>query len=461
MTELEKSGTSFAVPNDPKYLLLDPRIIADAEGVHCVLGTVEKDQRNPLFVEDKLWEPRFDNLYANVLFDEEERIYKCWYSPFIIDERTSSTPREKRSSLNYATVTPKRREMGVCYAISKVGIVWEKPGLGIVAFNESKDNNIVVRGPHGAGVWKDLSDPDPARRYKMLFRGDHMSVSFSPDGLHWSCPTACPEMQARGDTHNNSFWSPHPGEYVSITRLWGKGKRLVGRTESSDFLKWTEAVEVLRALPTEPHRQTYAMLVFRYANVYLGLVTMLNTDSDTVDCELAWSPDTVHWERVCPGTSLIPRGTEGSYDSGCIYAAAYPIVKDGEIKLYYGGNNGKHTSWRDGFFCLAHLRTDGFAGIETVKPDVAGTVMTKPIQCVGRNLQVSADTAGGLLRVTIMDADGFGLDDCETVDTNTGDGIIQWKNGCDLSRFLGKPIRLQFKLKAVRLYAFSFSSTKA
>ena len=40
---------------------------------------------NPLFVEDEPWEQRFDNLYGNVNYDEEDRLYKCWYSPFVVD----------------------------------------------------------------------------------------------------------------------------------------------------------------------------------------------------------------------------------------------------------------------------------------------------------------------------------------------------------------------------------------
>lgn len=450
VTDEKSQKAILKVPNDPKYLLLDSRIIASTEGTHLVLGTIEKDQRNPLFVEDKPWEPRFDNLYPNIIFDGQEELYKCWYNPFIIDPRTSSTAR--------------RREMGVCYATSKDGMVWEKPDLGIVEFDGSRKNNIVVRGPYGPGVWKDLSDPDPSRRYKMFLKNhsflpDHMSVSFSPDGLHWSPPEACPEIEAKGDTHNNAFWAQHLNKYVGITRLWDKEKRvrIVGRTESVDFLKWTKAAEVFRALPTEAHRQTYAMPVFPYANVYLGLVMMFNTDDDTVDCELSWSPDTVHWERVCPGTPLIPRGAEGSYDSGCIYAAAYPITRNGKIMLYYNGSNGNHAGWRDGFFCLARLRPDGFAGLEPVKSDVVGTVATEPVECVGRNLQLSADALGGSLRVAIVDADGFGLGDCEPIDSNVTDGMVRWRNNRDLSEFLGKPIQFRFELRNARLYAFGFS----
>ena len=458
MADLKEGDSSSEVPSDAKYLLLDSRIISRSEGVRCAPGTVRKDEHNPLFAEDKAWEPRYDNLYANVLFDEEEQLYKCWYSPFIIDERSYGASRERRATVSYGKAGPTKREMGVCYAVSRDGIAWEKPELGLIDFKGSTKNNIVQRGTHGAGVCKDLDDPDPARRYKMFSKDRSMSVYFSPDGLNWGDPVACPEIEAAGDTHNNTLRAPHLEKYVGITRLWD-GQRVVGRTESADYLKWTRAVEVFRALPAEEHRQIYAMPTFRYANVYLGLIMMFNTDSDTVDCELAWSPDTVHWERVCPGTSLIPRGSYGSYDWGCIYAAGNPIVKDGEIKLYYGGNNGMHGNWRDGFFCLAHLRVDGFACMEAVNPRSAGIVVTNPIQCIGRDLQVSADAAGGSVRVAVVDADGFGVDDCEPVFANITDGKIKWKDGRDLSRFLGKPIQLQFELKAARLYAFGFSDT--
>ena len=66
---------------------------------------------------------------------------------------------------------------------------------------------------------------------------------------------------------------------------------------------------------------------------------MFNTETDLVDCELAWSSDTVQWERVCPGTPLIPRGPDGSFDWGCVYGAAYPFLKDGRLQAYYGGSN--------------------------------------------------------------------------------------------------------------------------
>lgn len=37
---------------------------------------MNKDKRNPLFKEDKPWEPRYDNVYCNVIYDEQDKIYK-------------------------------------------------------------------------------------------------------------------------------------------------------------------------------------------------------------------------------------------------------------------------------------------------------------------------------------------------------------------------------------------------
>ena len=137
------------MPARATYLVLDSRIIDTTDNARLAVGVVKKHPANPLFREDKPWEPRFDNLYANVLYDEQDKRYTCWYSPFIVDKAVSDTPREKRSQVPYR---PRGREMGVCYAVSKDGLTWEKPDLGLIEFNGSKANNLVVRGPHGAGM---------------------------------------------------------------------------------------------------------------------------------------------------------------------------------------------------------------------------------------------------------------------------------------------------------------------
>ncbi|MBK9166809.1 MAG: hypothetical protein IPM24_05020 [Bryobacterales bacterium] len=439
------------------HLLLDSRVTAQVEGARLRLGTVTKDRANPLFGEERPWEVRFDNLYANVLRDDDGW-YKCWYSPFIVDPAVSETPRGERSGVPYR---PRGREMGVCFARSRDGIAWEKPGLGLIEFAGSRRNNLVSRGPHGAGVWRDDHDPDPARRYKMFFSGDRQTPGLdrravacmvSADGLRWTNPVSLDAIDAPADTHNFAFWSEELQRYVGFTRLREappRRHRLVGRTESPDFIHWTKAAEVFRSLPGEETRQTYAMPVFRYGSAYLGLIMMFNTDSDKVDCELAWSPDTVRWERVCPGTPLIPRGPEGSYDAGCVYAAAHPVVERDEIRLYYGGSNGPHTGWRDGSFCLARLRPDGFAGYAAE----SGSIVTKRVRCTGSRLLVTAD--GGLIRAGVRGLAGREPGDAKPLTGAVTARAVEWRGG-DLPA--DRDVELVFELRDATLYAFRFAA---
>ena len=110
---------------------------------------------------------RFDNLYANVIYDDEQQLYRCWYNPFIADPLVSKTPREQRHLVPYR---PYDREFGICYAVSKDGLKWTKPELNLVDFEGSKANNLLLRGVHGAGILKDLRDPQ--RLYKMFYGGN-------------------------------------------------------------------------------------------------------------------------------------------------------------------------------------------------------------------------------------------------------------------------------------------------
>ena len=444
-----------------RFLLLDGRIVESVRNAQLTVGTVAKHDRNPLFAEDKPWEPRFDNLYANVLYDEDENLYKCWYSPFIIDESTTNTPREDRvngGKFRYqGKHTGRRREMGICYAVSRDGITWEKPSLGVVEFNDGKENNLVWRGPHGTGIFKDPRDPDPKRRYKAFFKGKMISVGFSPDGIHWSDAIECPEANVRGDTHNNAFWAPTLGRYVGITRTWAKPRgRQVARTSSRDFLKWTEAKVVLEGI--ENHLQTYAMPVFYYAGVYIGLPAIYNSQTDRTHTELAWSPDTVTWHRIEPGTPLIANGAKkGRYDWGTVYAAACPVFLKDEIRLYYGACDDKHFGWRNGYFCLATLRPDGFAGYEPISPDVPAIVTTRPVVGTGHAVAVSADIGkGGSVTATIFDADGNKLAQSRPLRKNATDTKLKWPAKLNPAEFKGKKIRIEFQLENTKIYSFIF-----
>ena len=444
---LSALATEVDTPRN-RFLLLDGRIVEKVENARLAVGAVQKHKANPIFGEDKPWEKRFDNLYGNVIYDEEEMIYKCWYSPFIVDHSAKGMSLAERNSKQYEP--PRDREMGICYATSRDGITWEKPNLGLVDYEGSKANNIVWRGPHGAGIFKDFQDPDPLRKYKTIFQG--LKVSVSSDGLHWEAPNPCEGVRVAGDTHNNAFWAPTLGKYVGITRTWGKMGREVARVESEDFFTWTQEKTVLEGI--DKTHQTYAMPVFFHGGIYLGLVAIHEQNSDRVWTELAWSPDTKLWIRVCPGTPLIPCSDKKlDYDFGCVYPCAYPVFLKDEIRLYYGGSDYLHFGWRTGSLCLATLRPDGFAGYEQETRDKPAVITTTAIPYTGQALQITADVAKeGWVKVSIVDKDGKHIATAKTVSKTVTDGRLRFQKKINLDE-----VRLQFELSDAKLYSFMFA----
>ena len=454
---------------EERYLLLDSRIVEEVDNGKLTVGTIEKDDKNnPLMVADKPWELRWDNVYANVIFDAEEQLYKCWYTPFIIDERTSLTPENERNPAahDYMRKRPSQREEALLYAISKDGIAWEKPELRIVEFNGSKKNNILSRGFSGTGVIKDVRDPDPKRRYKAFYAGQHNNIQrvrFSPDGLNWGQEIECPEIEAGGDTHNSMVWSSELQKYVGIVRLHDGRQRISGRTESANFVKWTRSVPVVTISPSA---QAHDMVIFRTAGVYLGLLGVMHYPDVnshhgvTQDAELCWSPDSRTWHRVQPGAPLIPRSRAGKkqygkmpYDWGGIFPGV-PVICKGEIQLYYGASDWYFMDWRKSCLARATLRPDGWAGYEQADANRPATVTTMPLP-TGDKLKLSADIdQGGSLKVYVLDRHGNLLAVSEPMTKTITDAGPRWPKGFSIDAVRQNVIRLKFELDGAKLYSF-------
>ena len=467
------------VPEFDRHLLLDSRIISSTSNASLKIGTVEKHPDNPLFGEDKPWEPRLDNVYGAVIFDEKDSIWKCWYNPFVVDEMTTRTPEDKRNP--YDTEYKDwdyERKIGVCYAYSSDGLNWIKPNLGLVEFNGNKNNNLImwVPGPHGLGVFLDEQDPDTSRRFKSFhstfdFEGDEMvSVSWSSDGIHWVDNIRCPEINSPGDTHNNAVWDPVAKIYRGYTRLKVDGRRVIGYTESPDYVDWTEARVIFQGY--DPHIQLHDMIVSRTAGIFIGLVgaEYFNKVGDpyiavTQRTELAWSPNGTDWNFIEQGEALIPNGDNGHdtyyeapYDWGCVFANTPLYFKD-EIRIYYGASNWYFYNWRKGYLALATLRPDGWAGYE---PNTAGpgTVTTVPVKSLGSELCISADIAdGGNVSVTLMDENDTVLAESDAVTDTVTDAVLTWKDGFSLSSVDRESIKLKFEFQNAEIYSFSFGDT--
>ncbi len=452
-----------------RYLLLDSRIIESTDNAKLTVGAVRKDKNNPLFREDKPWEPRFDNPYCSVIYDEEAKLYKCWYSIFIKSGPRGDFPGEGLASDKRAWVKWRegRRGFGVCYATSKDGIHWEKPELGLIDFNGSKKNNIVIEYTHGVAVMKDLHETDPQKRYKAIHpERNNSAVWFSPDGTRWGKKHNAGPID-HGDTNQAVWWDPDIGKYVLITRHWGGAKttgrygrgghRQKSRSVSSDFLNWSKPEVVIEGL--DLRMQIHDMPVVRHAGVYLGMVGLFDIEASRQWCELAWSPDSIQWHRIQPGKPLIPNGpVMGDYDWGCIFAAK-PIVSKDEILIYYGANDGRFMAWRNGYFALARLRPDGFAGYEQIAggSNKTGALTTKAVSVVGNSLCVSADVApSGYVKVAILDKENKELAEGKLIAKTVTDAEVRWKEGFSLEKLKGNGIRLRFELRDAKLYSFSF-----
>jgi hypothetical protein len=466
-----------AVVNAPdhrtRYLLLDSRIIEKTENAQLTIGTVQKDKNNPLFTEDKPWEPRFDNPYCSVIYDEEAKLYKCWYSIF-----TKSGPRgelsgeglppDKRAWVNWRVGA---RSSGVCYATSKDGIHWEKPELGLINFNGDKQNNIVIEngGDHNVAVIKDLHATDPQKRYKAIQPGrKNSAVWFSSDGIRWGKSIDVGPI-AQGDTHQTVWWDEDFGKYVLITRSWanyaGSNEahrievRYEARSVSTDFLTWSKPVKAIEGF--DVRRQIHDMPVVKHAGVYLGMVGLFDLEINKQWCELAWSPNSIEWHRIAPGQPLIPNGPAmGDCDWGCIFAAEPLIRKDG-ILIYYGANDGRFMGWRSGYLALAHLRPDGFAGYEQQFPgghNQKATITTKPLAVAADSLCISVDIVpSGYVKVTALTQDNQKLAEGELITKTVTDAKVDWKDGFSLKELKGKQIKICFELRDSKLYSFSFN----
>jgi len=474
-----------------RHLLLDSRVVERVEGGELALGTVTKDPGNPLFGEEHPWEARFDHMYPNALYDRPARLYRLWYTTFLTDPATTETPPQEhlihergaygRVEHGYRDAGRPRR-LGLCYAESDDGLEWRKPALGLVDFEGSARNNIIRRGLHGAGVFRDDDGPAEGGPFRMVTKmhvadeggmdaalpADDMGVASSQDGVRWTDLVATPAMATNGDTHNNALWAPTLGRYVAYGRRayhhpdLPLAIRQVARTESADFTNWSAAEVVLEG--SHPGDQVYSMPVFHYSGIYLGLPAIFDGSVDGSRqswTELAWSPDTVTWHRVCPGQPLIPNSdTREEYDWGEAYASR-PVFLDDEIRLYYGACNRDHSNWKEGFLCLARLRPDGFAGYRPTAADHPATVVSAQIPCAGTELRLTADvTAGGSVCACLEGAEGL-LATSTPVSATVTDGLVVWAEGADLAPLIGRPVRLRFELRAATLYSFGFTDGTA
>ena len=375
-----------------KQFFIDDHLIESSQGISRRLQQPTKHPRNPVLAgvpkDGPLWESDMDIYFPSVIFDREAGLFKMWYGLW---ERNR---RDEDSVLAYAT--------------SQDGLSWEKPRLGLFSYRGTRSNNLVM--DHNGlccGVFKDLQEEDPAKRYKMLFMcSDSYKVcaAYSEDGLHWKryqggLPVISQFPDGHfADSHMVAYWDPELSRYVAILRQRtrsGKSRhKTSAQAESRDFVNWTPPRPLLRPEEADGrYRQFYNMEVMLYEGIRLGFTTVFAHGSredqpfDRGSIQLTYSREGRRWERW-KGRVFLPVSEQpGDFDWGMVYMAQAPVVVGDEIYLYYAGHGHDHrhhlppgVRQLKGGVGLAKLRLDGFVAVEPTVPEEQGSLTTKPFR---------------------------------------------------------------------------------
>jgi len=369
-----------------------------------------------------------------------------------------------------------------CYAESHDGIHWEKPNLGLVSYQGSTENNILFPpgGIEGANpsVIKDPNAPT-SERYKLITRSKVINGYFSEDGLRWR-PVATNPLLTEGpfDSHNILLWDDERERYViymrgidqSVPGPFIGGRRAIRRSESADFLHWSDPELVLTADEddlTNLHLYTNAAVKYeRAARAYMVFPMVLYPDREyptapfpgLSDVQFVTSRDGIHWERRFRKPYLSPGLDERSWvDRNPTVGKGIVPIGSTELSMYYSEfNRSSETRFR-----RATLRTDGFVSVEGPYTGW-GEFVTHPVTFAGKRLEMNYSTSGGgSILVELQDEEGTAIpgltiEECGEIYGDKIEGIVVWQDGDDVSSLAGNPVRLRVRLRDAHLFAFRF-----
>ena len=361
-------------------------LFVDGHDVHHRSGTrkevqpLRKFEGNPVIAPDRPWEGMIG--WVSTWRDPQSGRCQMWYQAY-----------------NEEYAGDKRLKCVVAYAESTDGKKWVKPDLGLFPYHEVEKTNIVLLGAPGAygdrycnSVLVDPRDPDPARRYKIVFYdwepddernlGAGLHVAFSPDGIRWTKhpgivsktsyssegmqpPFAdegmyleTPGREGRPRKHwrvpismsdaQDVFYDARLGRYVSCGKMWMMGpdgtlawKRGMGRIESADFIHWSKPRFILGPDDRDaPQIEFHTSPVFPYRGQYFSLNQILNRSAGIMEIELMCSRDGIAWERPYRDTHFLARGKPGAFDAATLLTNNTPLLDGDEMRFYYGAYRG-------------------------------------------------------------------------------------------------------------------------
>ncbi len=430
-------------------LLVDDRHVLYRAGTERFLGPVERHEANPVIGETKPWEVAI--AWTSVHYDPDKDLYQVWYQA-------------------YGGPNAPQPQCVTCYAESRDGIHWTKPGLGLFPYGDVEQTNIVMIGNggrsirYGNAVVVDPRDPDSNKRYKMAYfdfsAGEGKSlpglyVAFSPDGIHWTNPNVPMPIQrtAYGDIGetvpfknepgrelsvplsiadcHDVFYDAKRGVFVDYAKMWIDGpdggmfwKHGIGRSESKDFIHWSQPELIMSPDDNDAsYVEFHTAPVFLYADYYFALAQILNRakGGGVIDIELMVSWDGFRWHRPFRNTFFLARDGGKDFEAGSIFTNSTPIILDDEIRFYYGaysmGATGADDTTHVTGIGLFTIPRDRFAGLRPVALSAQPTLRTK-LRHIGQvtmrplrlpdyaAITLNASASEGEIFVELLDATG-------------------------------------------------------
>ena len=138
------------------------------------------------------------------------------------------------------------------------------------------------------------------------------------------------------------------------------------------------------------------------------------------------------------------------------------MVAGDRLYFYYCGFSGMAADGRRHMYAgsgvhVAFLRRDGFASLDA--GPAPGELLTRPVTLSAGNLCVNVCNPEGDLRVELVDSDGaaiapFTAANCLPIAADSTAAPVRWRGAADLNAPADLPVRIRFRLRAGRLYAF-------
>jgi hypothetical protein len=325
--------------------------------------------------------------------------------------------------------------------------------------------------PAGCCAYRDETDPDPERRFKMTTSPVHHTAeglealpSFllaSPDGLIWH-RIAGDYLPHHGDTFHSLLHNPVTGKYqITLRRRWGE--RRICLVESADLATWSEPRAVVHPDSSDlPSTHFYGMPQFylESAELFVGFLWNQHMPYNEVmggpvQSEYSYSYDGLMWNR----TRHLSMGLRerGAYGGGSMYAAAM-VETDGDIIVYSVARLEEHHRVSNGVLLPGRLRKDGFVSLDNSFG--RGEITTECLLLNLPELSLNVNAPFGRVRAQLCDPDynpvpGYGYADSDEIRGNHLSRRLAWNRKTNLSEMIQAKrwVRLQIQMEQAELYS--------